>query len=170
MKKFISAAILMFASFIGMNGQTVGYVNTDKILDRIPEYVSAKSILENQKAQLDAKLEAEYKKIELMYKSYQSQRSSMSEVQRVARENDIIRREKEVKELQASYFGQDGQMAKRSKELIDPIKNRVQKAINEVADESRIAIVFDLAVVQGVIYNNPNADLTSKVIRKLGIK
>lgn len=61
-------------------------------------------------------------------------------------------------------------MARRSKELIDPIKNRVQKAINDVADESRIAIVFDLAVVQELIYNNPNADLTSKVIRKLGIK
>lgn len=78
--------------------------------------------------------------------------------------------EKAVKEKQKMYFGEEGTMSKMSIELINPIREMVQKAIESVAIESGSAFVIDIATAQGIIYNNPRYDLTAKVLRKLNIQ
>ena len=55
-------------------------------------------------------------------------------------------------------------------ELMEPIQRRVQGAIDAVAAEMGLGIVFDINVVQGVVYKNPRVDITDRVIRKLNLK
>ena len=102
-----------------------------------------------------------------MYNRYQSSKASLNEYQRSQKENEIINKEKAAKELQKSYFGQDGYMQKKTDELLSPIKDRVQNAINQLAKQEGYSLVIDLAAAQGVIYNNPQHDLSSKIINML---
>ena len=55
-------------------------------------------------------------------------------------------------------------------ELMEPIQRRVQGAIDAVAAEMGLGIVFDINVVQGVVYKNPRVDITDRVIRKLNLR
>lgn len=169
MRKIILLTLVIFASSAIVKAQTFGYVNTEKILEKMPEYTNAQQQIDRLKKQYEAQIEAEMKVVESMYNQYQSEKQALSDTQRERRESEIINRERAAKELQKSYFGQDGTLSDRSKELLNPIKDRVQTAIEKVASEGGIILVFDIATAQGIIYNNPAYDLTPRVLKKLNI-
>ncbi len=73
--------------------------------------------------------------VESLYNSYQSEKNTLPPAQKSARENEIITKERAAKELQRTYFGQDGALAKRSVELLSPIKEKVQATIEKIAGE-----------------------------------
>ena len=168
MKKGLIIVVAMLFGALQLNAQKVGYIDTEKILSVIPAYKNAQTQLEALSEQYQKKIESEYAKIEVMYNNYQKQKTSMSSQLRAQRENEIIEREKTVKQLQMSYFGQDGQMQKKSAELLDPIKERVDAAIAKVAAEGKYTILFDIAAMQGVAYKNADDDLSPLVIKILG--
>lgn len=147
--------------------QKVGYVNTETILESVPEYKLAKEKLETLNKQYKAKVDNEYAAIEKLYNSYQQQKASLNSTQRQMKENEIIEKEKAAKDLQKSLFGQDGTMQKKSDELLGPVRDKVQKAIDQIAAEGDFMIIFDVSAVKGVVYTNKGSDLSSTVIAKL---
>lgn len=167
MRRVILITLIVLASSAAVQAQSFGYVNTEKILEKIPEYTVAQQQIDRLKKQYDAQIEAEMKVVENLYNKYQSEKASLDQNQRQSRENEIISKERAAKDLQKSYFGQDGTLAAKSKELLNPIKDKVQAVIEKIAGESGIILVFDIATAQGIIYNNPAYDLTSKVLQKL---
>ncbi len=169
MKKIAIIAVIMLSMSIAAAGQTTGYVNTETILAGIPEYVQVQEQLDRLKNQYELQLQNEVKLVENLYSRYQSQKSILNEIERQAKEKEIITKERAVKEKQQEIFGQDGVMATKSKELMEPIMNVVQKAVDQVAKERGCLIVLDLASLQGVIYKDPKADLTPIVLKKLGL-
>lgn len=168
MKKGLIIALAMIFGALQLNAQKVGYIDTEKILKVIPEYKSAQTQLESLSEQYQSKIESEYSKIEVIYNNYQKQKATMSPQARAQKENEIIEREQTVKQLQMSYFGQDGLMQKKSAELLDPIKDKVNAAIEKVASSGGYMILFDVAAMQGVAYKNVNDDLSPLVIKALG--
>jgi outer membrane protein len=166
MKKLLIIAALLAVSF-QLSAQKIGYMNTETILSKIPSYTAAKEKLDALNSQYKAKVESEYKVIEQMYNKYQSSKASLNEYQRSQKENEIINKEKAAKELQKSYFGQDGYMQKKTDELLSPIKERVQNAINQLAKQEGYSLIIDLAAAQGIIYNNKQQDLSQKIINML---
>ena len=140
------------------------------ILEALPEYKVAKEKLETLNEQYKAKVDNEYASIEKLYNSYQQQKSALNTAQRQIKENEIIQNEKAAKDLQKSYFGQDGTMQKKSDELLGPIREKIQKAINEVAAEGDFMIIFDVSALKGVVYTNAESDLSSVVINKLNAR
>ena len=168
MKKGLIIVLVMLFGALQLNAQKIGYIDTEKILKVIPEYKSAQTQLESLSSQYQSKIESEYSKIETMYNNYQRQKASMSAQARAQKENEIIEREKTVKQLQMSYFGQDGLMQKKSAELLDPIKDKVNAAIEKVASNGGYMILFDVAAMQGVAYKDADADLSQLVIKALG--
>ena len=168
MKRCLVIAVAMLFVSLQTSAQKVGYINTEKILSVIPEYKSAQIQLENLSKQYSRKIESEYAKIETMYQSYQQQKGSLSAQVRAQRENEIISREQNVKELQKTYFGQDGLMQKKSEELLNPLKERVDAAIKKIAENGNFMIIFDTSIMQGVAYAKESDDLSGLVIRALG--
>ena len=69
-----------------------------------------------------------------------------------------------AQEKQKIYFGEDGIMAKKAEELLDPIRKRVETAIESVARSEGYDLVIDIAAVQGIVYKNEALDLTGRVI------
>ena len=168
MKRCLVIAVAMLFASLQMSAQKVGYINTEKILSVIPEYKSAQIQLENLSKQYSQKIESEYAKIETMYQTYQQQKGSLSAQVRAQRENEIISREQNVKELQKTYFGQDGLMQKKSEELLNPLKERVDAAIKKIAENGNFMIIFDTSIMQGIAYAKESDDLSGLVIRALG--
>lgn len=168
MKRITVAIFVMLFSALQMNAQKIGYIDTEKILKAIPAYTSAQNQLESLSEKYRKEIEAEYAVIETMYNNYQSQKQYLSAQARQQKENEIINREQAVKQLQNRYFGQDGNMQKKSGELLDPIKAKVDEAVKKVAAEGGYMLLLDVAVLQGVAFRNEAYDLSAKVIANLG--
>lgn len=169
MKKLIFTAMILLSIPMAVTAQTTGYVNTETILSEMPEYTQAQEQLERLKKQYELQFENELKVIENLFNQYQSQKAGLNEVQRQARENEIISKERSLKQREQEIFGQEGTLATRSKELLDPIKEIVQAAIDKVATERGMLLVFDVATTQGIIFRDSKADLTPQVMSRLGL-
>lgn len=168
MKRFLILTLVALLSVPALYAQNkVGYVNTETILASVPEYKVAAEKLEALNNQYKANVQSAYAEIEKMYNSYQGSKMSMSQAMRQAKENEIIAKEKKAKELQQNYFGQGGIMEKKSEELLGPLKERIQKAIDKIAAEGHFMIIFDTAVAKGAVYTDKSADLSSRVIAAL---
>ena len=164
MKKILIALVALVA-FSGMiRAQKIGYINTETLLNAIPEYVSVQSQLDALSDKYKAAIETELGKIETLYQNYQASRNTMSASQRQNAENEIISKERVVQEKQKIYFGEEGIMAKKAEELLTPIREQVDKAIEDVAKLGGYDLIIDLAAVQGVVYKNEKLDLTQFVL------
>ena len=170
MKKVVIVLAVVLCSAVQMMAQNVGYINTQAILSQMPEYTVAQEKLNALSNQYKEKVESELRVVEQMYNKYMSIKGSLNEAQRAQQENAIIAKEKSAKELRNVYFGQDGYLQKKSEELMSPIKAKVQKAIDKIAENENFIIIFDLSILQGVVYDNPKYDLSAKVLEEINAR
>src|ERR1051326_6271926 len=95
---FFSASVAAFA-------QKIGFVDTEYILNQIPEYKAAKAELDKASGDWQKEIEVKYSEIDKLYKAYQAEQILLTDDLKKKRENEIINREKEAKDLQKQRFG-----------------------------------------------------------------
>ncbi len=120
--------------------------------------------------QWQKEIEAKYSEIDKMYKSYQAEQVLLSEEMKRKREDDIIAKEKDAKELQKQKFGVDGDLFKKRQELVKPIQDKIYSAIKTMSEAAQYAIIFDKASDLTMIYTNPKYDKSDDVLAKMGYK
>jgi outer membrane protein len=150
--------------------QKYAFVDTEYILDRIPSYTAAQDKLDQMSEEWQKEVETLFAEVEQMYKDFQTERILLTEEMRDKREEEIIARETEAKDLQRNYFGRDGLMYEKRKELIKPIQDEVYKAVKEIAIEGNFAVIFDTSSGANMLYTNPKYDMSDDVLEKLGYK
>ncbi|MBO4874361.1 MAG: OmpH family outer membrane protein [Bacteroidales bacterium] len=169
MKRIILLAVaILFATFAF--SQKYAYVDTEYILNNIPVYESAKTQLEDLTKEWKKEIDAKKASIDQMYQNYQSERILLTEELRAKREDEIMKKEQELKQLQQKYFGESGMLYKKREELIKPIQDDIYNAIKEIATEGNYAVIFDTANNLNMLYTDPRHDKSDEVLRKLGYK
>ena len=168
MKKLIltSCAILFISAMTF--AQKIGYVDTDYILSKIPEYKAAQAEMDKTSVDWQKEIEAKYAEIDKLYKIYQAESVLLTEDMRKKRENEIINKEKEVKELQKARFGVDGELFKKRMELVKPIQDKVYNAVKQVAERSGLAFIFDKTGQVSLLYSNSKYDKSEDVLTFMG--
>lgn len=170
MKKILATTMILFL-FVGMGlAQKFAFVDTDYILTNIPSYNAAQDELNKVSEAWETEIAAEYEEIEKMYKTYQSERVLLTDEMKKKREEEIVTKERQVKELQAKYFGPEGELSKKRQELVKPIQDAIYKAVKEISAEGSYAVIFDTASGASILYSNPRYDLSDEVLKKLGYK
>lgn len=168
MKKiFILAAFLMGTAFTTF-AQKYAYVNTDYILENITEYTDAQQQLDDLSVQWQKEIEAKFAEIDKLYKAFQNEAVLLPDEMKKKREDEIVKKEKDAKDLQKKRFGTDGDLYKKRIELIKPIQEKVYTAIEEIAEAENYAVIFDKAGNATLIYSNPKYDISELVLDKLG--
>ncbi|MBN2779370.1 MAG: OmpH family outer membrane protein [Bacteroidales bacterium] len=169
MKKIL---IIAFVSLCAgaLFAQKYAYVDTEYILNNIPIYETAKTQLDDFTTEWKAEIDEMKSAIDKMYNDYQSERVLLTEELRVKREEEILEKEKEMRELQQKYFGKEGMLFKKREELIKPIQDDIYNAIKEIATEGSYAVIFDTANSLNMLYTDPRYDKSDDVLRKLGYK
>lgn len=172
MKKLIAITVLCLAIFAGkaQQGAKFGYVDTDYILSQIPEYKAAQTELDKTSIQWQKEIEAKYTEIDKLYKAYQADAVLLTDDMKKKRENEIINKEKEAKDLQKQRFGVDGELFKRRVELVKPIQDKVYNAIKTVAEKNALGFILDKAGQVSILYANSKYDKSDDVLSLLGYK
>jgi outer membrane protein len=143
-------------------------VDSQFILENIPEYLQAKKELDNISYDWQEEIETAYQNIERLYRAYQTDKVLLTEKMRQAREDEIIEKEKDVKNLQQKRFGAEGDLYKKQEELIRPIQNQIYNAIQEFAENGKYGIIFDKSSELLMLYSSKNLDKSDKILDLLG--
>ena len=148
--------------------QKIVYVDSEYIMENIPEYGDAQEELNALSAKWQAEVKAVYDKVEEMYSKYQTEMLLLSEDQKHAREQAIIAKEQEAKNLQMQYFGSEGQLYQKRTELIQPIQEKVYTAMQELAQQKNYGFILDIASGTSVLWASDKNDVSDDVLDQLG--
>ncbi|MDT8308376.1 MAG: OmpH family outer membrane protein [Bacteroidales bacterium] len=168
MKKLLLAiTVLLMASF-AVDAQKIAVVDTDYILENMSEYRISKEQLDELAVEWQKQIEAKFYEIDSLYKVFQAEAPVLPDEEKTKRENLIIAKEKEVKDLQKKRFGKEGDLFKKRQELVQPIQEKVYNAIKETADADNYAIILDKSGSISIPYVRDKYDISDDVLKKLG--
>lgn len=161
--------ILTIAMIIGIcnpiSAQKFGYINTQQVVDNIPEMKEANANIETFAAQLE-------KKAQDMIKVFQGK---IQDIDRKQSQGEIspVQLEEERVKLQAEEqtileFQQSSQMKiqEKSELLLSPIRDRINDAIKAVSSEKGYDYIFDYST-GFVLFADPSTDVSELVKAKL---
>lgn len=170
MKRLIAVlGFIMFTATAAV-AQRFAYVDSEYILKHMPEYASAQRQLEALSAEWQKEVDARYQEIDRLYKAYQADEVLMTPDMKKRRQAEIDDKEKSAKEFQRQKFGPEGELTVKSASMIKPIQEKMQKAVEAVAEEDNIDMIFDKNSDLSMLYASPRYDKSADVIIKLGLK
>ena len=142
MKRFFITAAIVAIFSIAAHAQKYALVDMEYILKNIPQYEMANEQLNQVSLRWQKEVEAKSKEAETLYK--------------------------EAAELQAKYFGPQGELYKKRQSLMEPIQNDIYEAIKKLSEEKGYQAIFDRASSAGIIFASPRIDVSNDVLAKLG--
>ncbi|MFB6258018.1 MAG: OmpH family outer membrane protein [Flavobacteriales bacterium] len=150
--------------------QRFAYVNTDRVLRHIPEYHEAQKRLKELANKWQREIQQKHKRIDKLYNSLQAEEVLLTEEMKKKREQKISKKKREVRKLQKKRFGKNGDLYKKRKELLQPLQDKVYKAIKKLAERKDYDMILDSNKGSNVLYATAKYDLTEDVIEELGYK
>ncbi|MCX6306712.1 MAG: OmpH family outer membrane protein [Bacteroidetes bacterium] len=168
MKKTVLVFLAIMFTAAMVHAQKFAYVDTQYILDNIPEFAEAQSQLDEISVQWQKEIETKFAEVDKMYKDYQTQAVLLPDDMKKKKEQEIVDKEKDVKNLQRNRFGKDGDLFKKRQELVKPIQEKIYNAIQELAANNNYAVVFDKGGSLTMMYANPKYDISDDVLDNLG--
>jgi outer membrane protein len=168
MKKIIFISALLVMGCLSGFGQKYAFVDTDYILHNIPEYTDAQAMLDDLSAQWQKEIEEKFQEIDKLYRDYQAESILLPEDLKKQRENEIIQKEKDAKDLQKKRFGTDGDLYKKRIELVQPIQEKLYNAIQDMAVTRNYAFIFDKASGATLLFADAKYDISDDVLDEIG--
>ncbi len=160
---------IMLAGFFAFTAQAqrIAFVDVNRILESVADYEKAQSELERASSKWRQDIAQEYDKIKGMYNRYQAEQVLLSDDARRKREEEIMAKEKEVRDLQRDKFGPEGELFRMRQELVRPIQDKIYAAIESYAKDRGYDFIFDRSGNAGIIFSNPAYDKTDDVLQRL---
>lgn len=149
--------------------QKFGYVNTNFILNKMPEYTEAKAEIDKLSSAWQEEIQGMQQEVLALYSSLQAEEVLLTPEMKEERQNEIDRKETAMKAYQSKVFGFEGLFFLKKKELIKPVQDLVFEAVEKVAREHKLQIVFDKSGELVMIYTDPIHDYTDYVLDELGL-
>lgn len=165
----LSLSLFFSLALFSAHAQRYAYVDTEYILKNMSAYQDAQKELDRLSNQWQTEIEQRYEAIDRLYKAYQAEKVLLTEEMRKEREDEIVRREQEAKDLQRQHFGVDGDLFSKRQELIQPIQDDIFEAIKEVATGGGFSVIFDKSGQSNILYADPRYDKSDRVLSRLGI-
>ncbi|MFM7079831.1 MAG: OmpH family outer membrane protein [Bacteroidota bacterium] len=166
--KILALSVMLFST--EAFAQKWCYVDTQYILDNIPEYKSAQQQLDQLSVSWQKEVEAKYAFIDKLYKDFQAEQILLTDEMKRKRENEIVAKEKEAKEFQKQKFGYEGELFKKKQELVKPIQDKIYNAIKKMATEQSYAAVFDKSSDLIMLYASSKFDKSDDILNAMGYK
>ena len=169
MKK-IFLVIVVAMTAIAANAQKFALLDMEYILKNIPAYERANEQLNQVSKKWQAEVEAINTEAQTMYKNYQNEVAFLSNEQKKAKQDAIMKKEQEASELKRKYFGPEGELFKKRSSLMSPIQDEIYNVVKDIADMRGYQLVLDRASDSGIIFGSPKIDISDEVLNKLSYK
>ena len=163
---FLAAALFAVNGFA--NAQVkIAHVNTNEVMNAMPEKTKAEKSLENYYNELQEQLKVMYNEYSTKLQDYQANAETMSNLVKQSKEKELVDLESRITAFQANA---ENEFEAKRAELLAPLLEKIQNAINAVGKEKGFTYILDVATGTTVYIGTDAVDVTKDVKAKLGIK
>ncbi|MDY0082159.1 MAG: OmpH family outer membrane protein [Ignavibacteriaceae bacterium] len=170
MKKIFITSILILVSSISFAQLKIGYIDSDTIMDQLPDVQDARqkldALIQEWQSELN-KLENEWK---TKYDDYEKRKLIMSDQTRAETEAALVKLETDMAQYREKKFGTNGELFQKQDELMKPVQNKIFTALKELAEQEDFDFVFDRSGDIMILFAKEKYDLTTRVLDKLKLK
>lgn len=149
--------------------QRIGYVDTEYILNQLPEYTSVQQKLDQLEQRWREEIRSQEERVETLEEEFEAREVLYTDEERQRKREAIQQARKKVEQLRQQYFGPDGRLYTRQQELMRPIQERVLSAVESVATEAGYDYVLDRKGETLFLFARDEHGLSDQVLRELGI-
>jgi outer membrane protein len=166
-KKVLVICTLFALYAMPATAQKIAVVDIQQILESMPEYKQAQDDLDKLAQKWRQEIAQEQDVIKGMYSKFQAEQVLLSEDLRKQREDEIVAKEKVVRDLQREKFGPEGALFRKRQELVRPIQERVYAAIEDYAALKGFDIIFDKSGSGGILFTSEEYDKTQDILKEI---
>lgn len=170
-KSILLLAVIFLMGITTINAQQnqrIAYVDSDYILENIPEYGDAQEEINQLSKKWEKEITALFQEAQELDREYQAESVLLSEDQKRKKKEAIAAKRQEAENLRMQYYGPEGELFTKRAELIQPIQEKVYNAINQVALTKNYAFVFDKAAGASMLYCNEKNDISDEILDEIG--
>lgn len=171
MKKCILLTAILFSlsslSFAQLN---IGYLDSDTIMDKLPDVQDARQKIDALIQDWQAELKVLENNWKTKYDDYEKRKLIMTDQTRTETEAELIKLENEIAQFRDKKFGTNGELFQKQDELMKPVQNKIFNAIQMVAQEENLDFVFDRSGDIMILFAKEQYDISQKVLDKLELE
>ena len=170
--KMKNLTIILFVLLIGgfglANAQSikVGIVDLQMVVEQLPDAKKIDSQIKELATTYQDSLLKMQGDLESQFQTYQKQKGMMTQEQQLQTEQDLQALNQQVLQFQQAKFGQQGELQMKRLELLQPLRNKIKAAIDEVSASEKLTLVLDKST-ETVLYSDDSLDITFKVLDNL---
>lgn len=172
MKSFgiILSAFLLLFSIPSFAQLKIGYVDSNTIMDKLPDAQDARQKLDALVREWQAELNKKEAQWKSKYDDYEKRKLIMTDQTRSEMETELMNMEKEISDYREKKFGTNGELFQKQDELMKPVQNKIFNAIQDIAQDEDLDFVFDRSGDVMLLYAKEEYDITNKVLDKLKLE
>jgi outer membrane protein len=167
-KNLVLFLIILSASFV--NAQKYGFINSEYILSKMPEYKEAKDRLDKMADRWTKEVEERNKILTQKKELFIKEEVLLPNEEKEKRQEEIQKLDNEIIELQQSRFGVSGEYFQKRQELVKPIQDKVYDVMQKIATKRGYTFIFDKSNQSNLVFADKKYDLSDEIIKELGIK
>ena len=167
MKRIILVLVLVLAAAAAHAQSKIGHINSEAIMQALPEAIDAQKSLDALVAQWEAelqKMQAEWKR---KFDDYDKKKLILTDQVRADAEKELRDLDQAIADYRTKKFGQAGELFQKQNEVMKPIQNKIFKVLEEIAREDGYDYIFDRSGEILLLYANDKRDLTALVISRM---
>lgn len=158
---------LMSFSANAQRGVRIGYIDTEYILQNVPEYQEASTQLDKKVLQWKTEIEKKLSGIEQKKKELENESVLLTKELYEERMEDISFEEAEILDYQQKRFGPNGDLMIQKRQLIEPIQDQIFAAVQQIAETKKFDFVFDKSADVVMLYSAERYDISEQVLRTI---
>ncbi len=167
MKNLIVTILIVIGSIGVSHSQKYAFIDVQYILKEMPEYTKAQAELDKLAEKYEAEVKNAYQEIEKKINALKQEEILLPAETRKQRELEIAEMQKEAQKLQQQKFGPNGDLFAKRKEMIEPIQNKIYKAVKDMSDDKGYDFVLDKSTNSNLLFVNPKYDKSDYIISQI---
>lgn len=168
MKRFMLAlALCCFTVALAPAQMKIGYINSESIMQVLPEAIDAQKSIDAVTTQWEAelqKMQADWKR---KFDEYDKRKLILTDQARSEKERELRDLDAAIADYRTKKFGQNGELFQKQNEVMKPVQNKLFQVLETIAKEEGYDYVFDKSGEVLLLYANEKHDLTSKVLSRM---
>ena len=148
-------------------GAKIAYIDTEYILNNVPEYQQATAQLGSKVQKWKVEVEGKLNKIKQRREALNNEKALLTKELYDERLEDLSFEEKEIVEYQQKRFGPSGDLVIQRKQLMQPVQDQIFQAVQDISKKRKYDFVFDKSADVVMLYSAEKYDISDVVLRTI---
>lgn len=163
----LTLTFMISLSIHAQRGVRIAYIDTEYILQNVPEYQEASTQLESKVQKWKGEIEQRLNVVEQKRKDLSNEKALLTKELIEEREEDIAFEEQEILDYQQKRFGANGDLMIQKKQLMQPVQDQIFAAVQDIAETKKYDFIFDKSADVVMLYSADRFDISEQVLRTI---